>query len=344
MAIPGTPQNLNVQTGNQQNLVSWDLSTGATSYIVQRSDDNITFTTIATVTGTPLATAYLDLSAVLGTQYWYKVASSNVDGDSSYTIAKDIISTPVGELSLAAIRLKAQQRADRVGSNFLTLSEWNANINSAMTELYDLLITTYEEYFIADPIQIATTGGVNTYALPTGSNTFLSNTGTTVTPPPFYKLIGVDLAINNSQNAFITLEKFNFIDRNNYIYPNQASSIQGVNNPKYRLMGTNIFFTPAPSGGQLIQLWMIPRLRQLLLDTDTSDISINGWIEYVVVRAAKYALDKEESDSSKLDQQILFLKQRIEESASNRDAGQPDTISNTANSTGGWPFGNRGGF
>ena len=72
---PGTPQNLNVQAANQQILVSWDLSTGATSYLVQRSLDNVTFTALATVTGSPLATSYLDTAVTLGTQYWYQVAA-----------------------------------------------------------------------------------------------------------------------------------------------------------------------------------------------------------------------------------------------------------------------------
>jgi hypothetical protein len=52
-------------------------------------------------------------------------------------------------------------------------------------------------------------------------------------------------------------------------------------------------------------------------------------------------LDKEESDTTKLDQELVFLKQRIEESAVNRDAGQPDTISNVRQ---GRDFGNGSGW
>ena len=45
---------------------------------------------------------------------------------------------------------------------------------------------------------------------------------------------------------------------------------------------------------------------------------------------SKYALDKEEgSDTSKLDAEMIYLKQRIEELAANRDQGMPNTISNT---------------
>lgn len=85
-------------------------------------------------------------------------------------------------------------------------------------------------------------------------------------------------------------------------------------------------------------------MTELLADTDVTDMSISGWIEYVIVRAAKYALDKEESDSSILTQEIQFLKQRIEETASNRDAGMPDTISGTRTTNGGWGYGMGGGW
>ncbi len=334
-----------VQTANQKNLVSWDLSTGATSYLVQRSEDNVTFTALATVTGSPLATSYLDVAVTIGTEYFYIVAASNTDGDSSYTNSQSAIPTQTGELSLQAIRLQAKQRADRVDSNFLTKSEWNSNINKAMFELYDLLVTVFEDYFLATPIQFVSDGSTFMYDLPNGSNTFLNAiTGATITPKPFYKLMGVDLALNNATNAYVTINKFNFIDRNRFVYPNTASTIYGVFNLQYRVLGNKIEFIPTPTAGQAIRLWYIPRMTELLADTDVTDMSISGWIEYVIVRAAKYALDKEESDSSILTQEIQFLKQRIEETASNRDAGMPDTISGTRTTNGGWGYGMGGGW
>ena len=337
MAIPSTPQNFNVQTANQQVLVTWDLSAGATSYIVQRSLDNITYTTLATVSGSPVATSYVDSAITLGTQYFYKVAASNTDGTSAYTTPQASVPTPTGETSLGQIRLSAQQTADRVNSNFVTMPEWNSFINLAMYELYDLLVTTYEDYFIATPAQFTTNGSTYVYPLPDGSTTFTNglNTTTTFTPPPLYKLLGVDLALQTASNAYVTVNKFNFIDRNRFVYPNTASTIYGVFNLQYRTLGNNIEFIPTPSGAQAIRIWYIPKLTELLQDTDTTTMSISGWIRYVIVRAAKYALDKEESDTTKLDAELMFLKTRIEEAASNRDAGAPDTISNTRTG-GGW--------
>ena len=117
--IPGIPQNFNLQTANGQNLVSWSLSVGVTSYIVQRSLDNVTYTTLVTISGSPLATSYLDTTVTLGTTYYYQVASVNASGTSTYTSSQFAIPSPTGELTLSQIRLKAQQRADRVNSNFV---------------------------------------------------------------------------------------------------------------------------------------------------------------------------------------------------------------------------------
>lgn len=341
---PGIPQNLAVQQGNQTVLVSWDLSPGATSYVVQRSLDNVSYTTLATLSGSPLATSYVDSAVVLGTQYWYQVAAANTSGTSSYTLPGTAIVAPAGEMSLGQIRLFAQQRADRVNSNFVTMVEWNGYIRQAMYELYDLLITSYEDYAVATPIQFSVDGSTFLFPLPNGSLTFNSGI-TNASPfvaPPLYKLMGVDLALQNATNAYVTVNKFNFIDRNRFVYPNTASTIYGVFNMQYRMLGKNIEFIPTPTAGQNIRLWYVPRLKELLQDTDTTDISISGWIEYVIVRAAKYALDKEESDTSKLDQELIFLKTRIEESASNRDQGQPDRVSDTRSGNGGG-FGT-GGF
>lgn len=449
--IPGVPQNLVVQSANQKILVSWDLSAGATSYVVQRSEDNITFQIIATISGSPLATSYLDEAVSLATQYWYQVAAAQavsvqasgaisftgqplagetasianvvftavasgatgnqfnigatladtlvnfaqtvntslntvviatagatslgllvytpgIEGNgmqlssalsnssvtafsqgaqgtlSPYTISQSAIPIPAGEMTLSQIRLQAQQRADRVNSNFVTKSEWNLYINKAMFELYDLLTTVFEDYFLAPPIQFNTTGSDILYPLPNGSNTFLNalNLAETVTPRPFYKLKGLDLQVQNANNGYVTINKFNFIDRNTFVYPNSASTIYGVFNCQYRVMGNNIMFIPTPSANQGVRIWYIPRLIELLADTDTTDIGISGWIEYVIVRSAKLALDKEESDTTKLDQEILFLKARIEETAANRDDGQPDRISDTRQNRGYW--GSGGGY
>lgn len=295
--------------------------------------DGITYTSVAT----PTAFEYLDTSVTNGSQYWYKVAAVSTSGTSTYTTPASQVPTVQGEMTLGQIRLQAQLRADMVNSNFIKIPEWNTYINQALFELYDLLVTSYEDYFVATPVTFNSDGTTYLFDLPNGVNYSAAS--------PFYKLIGVDLKLNNATNAWVTLNHFNFINRNDFVYPNTSSTIYGVFNLTYRVLGSKVEFIPTPSNGQTMRLWYIPRMTMLLRDSDTTTAGINGWIEYVIVRAAKYALDKEESDSSKLDTEILFLKKRIEDTAPSRDAGQPDTISNIRRTSGdgdGWGNGRNG--
>lgn len=338
MSIPGIPTSFVLQQGNRQVFLNWALVSGATSYQVQRSTNGVTYSII----DSPTVNNFLDDTVSVQTLYYYKVASTNSDGTSSYTSALQIIPTLTGELSLGELRLRAQQRADRVNSNFVSTAEWNFYINQSYYELYDLLITVYEDYYVAPKLTFQTDGTSSRYDLPNGANYD--------TAPALYKLYGVDFGLNGANpDAFYTLKKFNFIQRNRYVFPQVTSSLLGVYNPQYRLIGNTIMFIPLPSGGQTVGLWYFPRLTTLLQDTDVMD-GISGWTQYPIIRAAKYALDKEESDTSKLDAEILFLKQRIEETATNRDAGSPDTISDARTSSelygynggNGWGFPNGG--
>lgn len=338
MSIAATPNNFYVTQANRQVYLQWDIEAGASSYTIQRSLDGVSYSTIATVS----ANNYLDSAVTVGIQYYYQVASTNGSGTGVYTIPQSAVPTPSGEMSLGQIRLSSQQRADRVNSQFVTLPEWNSYINQAMFELYDLLITAYEDYFVATPAQFVTNGSTYLYPLPDGALSFTDPSGSPYIAQPFYKLLGVDLGLNSANNAWVTVGKFNFIDRNRFVYPNTASTIYGVFNLQYRMMGSNIEFIPTPSGNQPIRLWYIPRLQELLKDTDITTSGISGWIEYVIVRAAIYALVKEESDTAALERQLVFLKQRIEESAVNRDAGMPDKISDVRQN--GWWGSNSGGY
>ena len=115
---------------------------------------------------------------------------------------------------------------------------------------------------------------------------------------------------------------------------------------RYRIMGSNINIIPTPAGNQVLRMWYAPRLPALLADNNLTNIGVSGWLRYPIVRAAKYALDKEEgTDTSKLDQELLFLKQRIEQASQNRDAGIPDTVSDTRGDPiyGGTGFAGNGG-
>jgi hypothetical protein len=257
-------------------------------------------------------------------------------------------------MSLFELRLRAQQTADRVDSGFVTTSEWNAFLRLAMYELYDLLIGAYEENYNLQTVAIQTNGASSFYPLPDGVSNFLGGNynGTSGVPAPaFYKLSGVDLNVNTSNvtPSRVTLLKFDFIKRNQYVYPNSTSTIYGIYNLRYRLMGNQLELIPVPAGSQTLTVYYCPKLPGLLKDTDLTGIGTSGWLRYPIVRAAKYALDKEQegANTDKLDQELLFLKTRIEQMSSNRDMGVPDTISETRQDPiyggTGWAGGTSGG-
>lgn len=330
MTVPYQPQSLNVEQSDGNILLTWNGSLGAIGYQVQRSTDGVNFTNLATV---GLVPQYLDPLPGIGITYYYQVAATNLSGTSTYSSVMQMVAAPPSEMSLGELRLRAQQTADRVNSQFVTTSEWNAFLRLAMYELYDILITSYEDLFASKFVFINTNGTTQNYAVPDGVSNYLGGIYGGVSGVPaeaFYKLAGMDLGINTSNNAWVTLIKYNFIDRNKYVYPNSTSTIYGVYNMAYRLMGNFVNVIPTPAGNQQIRMWYSPKLPGLLADNDLTTLGYSGWLRYPIVRAAKYALDKEEgSDTSKLDQEIAYLKIRIEQASQNRDAGVPDTISNT---------------
>lgn len=331
MSVPYQPQNLTAEQADGNILLTWTGALNATGYNVQRSLDGVNFTDLDT---TGVVTQYLDEIPGVGVMYWYQVAGTNSDGTGTYSSIAQMVAAPPSEMSLFELRLRSQQTADRVNSQFVTTSEWNAFIRLAMYELYDILITVYEDMFASEYVFINTTGTLQRYPVPDGVTNYFNGIypSTSAAGAPakaFYKLAGMDLGVNTSNDAWVTLQRYDFIARNAYVYPNSTSTIYGVYNMRYRLMGNFFNIIPTPAGNQQIRAWYSPKLPSLLADTDLTTLGYSGWLRYPIVRTAKYALDKEESDTSKLDAEIAFLTKRITESAQNRDAGIPDTISET---------------
>lgn len=350
MAVPYQVQNLVAQQSDGNILLTWNGSLSATAYQVQRSTDGVNYTNLSTPT---TAIQYLDTLPGIATTFYYQILAQNSDGNAPASTPVQMVAALPGEMSLGELRFRSQETADRVNSGFIKNQEWNAFIRLAMYELYDLLITTYENFGIAPAAYINTnsSGSQMLYDMPNGVN-YLGGTygGSSGTPAArFHKLLGLDLGVNTSNNAWVTINSFDFIDRNAYVYPNSTSTIYGVYNMRYRLVGNQLMIIPTPAGSQQLRLWYAPVLPALLADNDCTNIGFTGWLRYVIARSAKYALNKEESATPDLDAELIYLKTRIEQSAPNRDQGQADTISATRKDPiyggGGWgQGGGQGGW
>ncbi len=215
-------------------------------------------------------------------------------------------------MTLAQLKTAVRQRADMEHTQFVSDAELTSYINQSYFELYDLLIQKYgNDYYVADPYSITTDGTHDKYAL----------------PDDFYKLLGVDLALANSLDSFITIRPFNWSDRNRYAVPN-FQNFYGVTNLRYRIQNNKIWLTPKPQAGQTIRINYVPRMTELVDDSDVVD-GISGWTEYIIIDAAIKCLQKEESDPTVLAVQKVAMIKRIEAAAENRDTGFPATVSDS---------------
>lgn len=336
MSITAIPTQIVLQTGSGTNFLTWNLVAGATTYSVQRSTDGVNFT----IVGTPSTNTYLDSSVSVGTNYFYRVASTTVAGTSPYGSSYPLSITPClpGQINLGYLRYMSKLKADLLNSNQLTTDEWNFNINQSAYELYDILVTKYgDDFFLAAPYVFETTGGqtgVGVYPMPDGSATYQSQGGGTA--PAVFKVANVSCGVAVGNNAWVTLPRFNLIDINKFIYPQLTANALGVFNLSYRPMGNNLWFIPAPTAGQFIRLLYVPILNTMLQDTDMMPFSISGWSELVMLDAAIKALIKQESFEQAAALKVFkdTMMERIETTAANRDVGQPNTVSDTRANTG----------
>lgn len=207
-------------------------------------------------------------------------------------------------ITLTEIRSQARDRADMQNSSFVSDAELTKYVNSSIAELHDLLIAGGESDYYLLSTTFNTVASTETYALPAA----------------FYKLRGVDV---QSGGDWISVRPFNFNERNSSL--SAAYNLSGLDF-RYRLAGSNILLSPPPSGVNTVKLWYTPVATKLTADSDTLD-DVNQFAEYVITDAAIKMLQKEESDVSVLLAQKADLRKRIENMVANRDAGQPESIS-----------------
>jgi hypothetical protein len=210
-----------------------------------------------------------------------------------------------------------------VNSNFVTDAELTGYINNSISELHDMLIQAYDGDYYINEVSFQTAGSVESYSI-----------ASLITAGDFYKLRGIDAKLNGSE--WFTLKQFNFNERNK----NQATGLNyGLENVRYRLVGSTLRLTPVPDNNITCKIWYIPLSQTLTSDSD-SYADFNNFSEYVIVDAAIKMLQKEESDATLLLTQKAALKRRIEEAAGNREVGNGESISDVYAENNDYYYGN----
>ena len=147
-------------------------------------------------------------------------------------------------VALNTLRDEARQHADQVNSEFVTDAELNGYLNNSWSELYDILVSKYQDDYFLTSTSITVTSGTSTYSL----------------PDDFYKARGVDLNINDNQST--PLQRYTFADRT------RDSLVRYARDVKYRIQANNLVFAPSPSNNTAT-LWYIPHPRKLQSVTPT---------------------------------------------------------------------------
>lgn len=317
-----TPSGFIIQSAQGSVLLSWNATPIATTYYIERSDDNVTFAPLAQTS----SLTYTDSSGDLNTIYYYRLYAATVSASSVPTSSLAGQSLKPGQTTLGNLRLEAQQRTDLQVSSNITDQEWNTYISNSYKWLYNLMIQKFgNDYFIALPYTYTTSGTVDSE---TQAQTF-------PLPNDFYKLMRVEVALNPADpNSWITLKKFEAIQANLWNYPN-VYTFYGITNLRYRLWGSNLQIVPIASSGQTIRIWYSPRPNQLINDTDIVD-GLADYEELIVADSCIKALAKQEQDVSVFAAQKAEMLKEIGEAAENRDVGSPETVSDSRRSNFSW--------
>ncbi len=213
--------------------------------------------------------------------------------------------------TLESIRLRCQQRADKVNSTFISTAEWTELINQSWTELYGLLVTNYEDFY-STKVNLTVTASVEYTALPND----------------FFKLLAA-FPLQGTQRQQ-RLRRFSIQDLGMQAYPYLAypQVVYG-----YAIIGPNIFWYPLPTTSSTVELWYIPQVPRLVQDQDTiSATVVDGWEEFIVNDVAMKVRIKEESDARPL----IALKQafieRLQAESRARDAALPGRVADVERS------------
>lgn len=220
--------------------------------------------------------------------------------------------------TLASLRTRVRSLADQVNSQFISDAEINTWLNVGLSDLHDLLITSFEDYF-ENTANFTTVSQQEEY--PLADN--------------LYKLLEMNLVWpgggNNNTLARYTIPRFMNRERN-YFW-NIPVAVPFVNFV-YRLVNAKtIRLAPLPTQGYYILYRYAPQYAVLVADGDLVNPSVpQGWEEYAVLDAASRCLIKEQNSDPL--QFVLAkkeeMKQRIMATADDRDANEEARVVDVA--------------
>lgn len=204
--------------------------------------------------------------------------------------------------TFADIKAYARARANMENSDFIGTTEEGYVINDAYRDLYNKLVTSYERYYVTDPVD---------FTLTTDNYTTVAS--------DFFKLVGVERKYGNKYQK---LNPFNFANRND---ANTASTYVGGTSTVddqygYSLAGRKLYIKPLYEGEY--RYWYVPDITELVNDADLLDVECERFWKYIALTAAMEYLTDEESDTSQVERQLAREEANLERYMANRQQEQ----------------------
>lgn len=217
----------------------------------------------------------------------------------------------------------SKYRSNKERSRFITDDEWLYYVNQSWKELYDLIVTTYQNYYLSS-YEFSTTGSQDSYDL----------------PEDFLKLNGVEQKLGPQQ--WVSSKRFEWKERNRF-----RNSLIALQFPFQTLLyceqDDKLHLIPMPQGNQTMRIWYVPRAKNLTTSATPADDEVNeincfnGWEEFIITKSAMWALLKEESfeGAQALATMCEKIKVRIMDAANNRDQLAPERVIDVESMNGG---------
>lgn len=215
-------------------------------------------------------------------------------------------------VTLQELMDRARQYADMQNNNFITDPELKLYIKNACTKYWNLINQLGQDYNLITSPTTLFESNVKDYALPTD----------------FLHVRGVDLAVSSSpqpNDIWLNVKPFQFAERNRFQGYPYFSGFGISTYLRYRIKNNFISFDPYPQGYGSFRIHYTPVMPDLLQPTDTID-GINGFEDYIALKAAERMLAKEESDVSWVLKEINEFEVMIKQSADDRNRDRSDRV------------------